>query len=144
MSNHIENIMKKRNKSMKLIMAMSLLFVFSITESLAQEIPLQPNQTENTYKTWNVNGIVDIQIRDARDRGKALEGSHKIKYRCRKDSEFQFTDVVFEGGAQGAVVPEAVVAAIDFRILKHKTTSLAQRNNFLHRTTHERHTFEIN
>ncbi len=91
--------MEKINKPTKLIAVMSLLFVFGISELFAQEITLQPNRRENTYKTWNVNGIVDIQIRDAKDRGKALEGNHKLKYKCKKDSGYLLKDIELTAGS---------------------------------------------
>ena len=90
--------MKQINKLTILTLAMGLLLGLGISESIAQEITLQPNRRENTYKTWNVNGIVDIQIRDVKDRGKALEGKRKIKYRCKKDGEFEYRDIDFSGG----------------------------------------------
>ena len=41
-------------------------------------------------------------------------------------------DVTLELDAQGAIIPEAVQAAVDFARLKDEPPSLAQRNNLLH------------
>ena len=81
------------------IITITFSFVFAASESFSQEIKLKPNRRENTYKTWNVNGILDIQLLHTNDRGKALEGAHKIKYKCKRDkNEFRFRIVTLKNG----------------------------------------------
>ena len=45
-------------------------------------------------------------------------------------------NVSFEFRTQRTVVPESVLPAVDFRVLKYEATAFAQRNNLVHRTGH--------